>query len=63
MFTLVRTRVYTHSHTQARVQKKQKPSRGKVVNRNRPRDEPNIETNRAQLQNNQIQYIKDLMEK
>lgn len=48
-------------------QRENNPSRGKIVNRNRPRVEPRVqplvETNGEELQNNCSQYINGLMER
>ena len=49
----------SHTHTQ----EGNNLSRGKTVNRNRPRVEPNVGTNRMELQNNCSQYVKDLVKK
>lgn len=48
-------------HTQK--QRENNSSRGKTVNRNRPRVESNVETNGEELQNNCSQYIKGLVKK
>ena len=56
-------KTHTHTHTHTHTQEGNNLSRGKTVNRNRPRVEPNVGTNRMELQNNCSQYVKDLVKK